>query len=469
MQDGESGDDQPRGRAGWVSPVASWLALNWVLLLGGAIAGFFLGSLALGPAQYTAQALVATSPRRTQAQLDSSITTDTTSKASVSISPERRQALADLVSTGAVETAAIARLQQTLPGQHFQPGDLLNRVHGSLLSRSDVIAIQVDADTQADAAAIANAWAASYVEFINQLYVKDAGPSLDTLIAQRDRAAAERDAAQQALNANLQQSKLEELVDGIQQRQQELDLLQATPVNFEVPSTDYRAVQVQTLNDLSQTLRRIEVAEQSARVLLQGMPADPSASSGDETALTLLKAQLVSLSESTNSTVRLEIPSFNGDGSVTTRSQLETLVADLEQTRGQLSSELVDQREIYEAQVAERTSQIDDELRQMRADLERARAERNSLTARRDLAQSAYDALAKTVQEQTITNADAGREVEIATLARDVNPLVQLGVVPRAAGVVLGMWCAVLIALLLRGLRRRWWESPSLGPASGIG
>jgi hypothetical protein len=445
----------------------SWVAQNWIVILAGALAGVMLAS-ARGVEQpsYASEALVALAPHRTQVQFDPNVTTD----AGVpTIDAQRRQALAELVVNDKVEQDAARRLASSQPGFNFHPGDLARQVEGSLKPRSEVISIIARADTAGEATAIASAWAQSYIEFVNQLYgaVSVSGPSVASLEAARQQAAVHREAAQAAYEADLRSSQVETLTDQIHQREQELTQLNP-PTFSSAPGSandDYRLIQLKTLNDLGQLLRRIDASRTALQLLVSGSSGEVLSSSS-ENALALIKAQLVNIQSSLPSNVQLSVP---GSDAGTNRGALESLLESLNATRAELSAELDTQRAAYEAQVAVRTDDLNNELRLLRSELAQASSRRNDLAAERDLALNTYTVLAKKVEEQRIAEAAAGREVELASDARPAQRIPQSGFGLTALGFVLGATLAGMLALVLRAAtrfgRRR---IPSFGSAGGL-
>ena len=441
----------------------AWLVRNWLLLAVGGLVGLVVsGPLAAASVRYSVEGLVAPAPQLTVTTLEPSITTNANAARGVSLRPQRLQALADLAANARVEAEAINKLKKSLPDVAFQAGDLVGRVHASVKPRSELISISIDAESPSEATLVANAWVSSYVDFINTLYVASSGPSLETLRAERDRAAGQRDAAQIALEANLKQSNVEALTNTVERLEQELDVLEATPVRFSTSDSDYRSMKVRTLNDLAQTMRRVDDAERSAQLILSGIGDQPNLNSSDESAIALLKAQLVTIGSSPSSNLQLSINTSSDI--TTTRADLQVLVASLAQVHAQLADQVTSQRQQYESEIAASAPQIDSELRNLRAQLEVAKADRLSLTSARDLAQATYDALANKVEEQRIQAATAGREVEAVGLA-GVKPDFQMMLAIRGLGVVLGVISSAALIVALRGVYRRRPETPRLGTA----
>ena len=445
--------------------IFGWIARNWIVVLAGALAGVLLASSrAAQPPTYVSEALVTLAPQRTQVQFDPNVKTD---QGVATIDAERRQALVELVVNDRVERDAARRLASSQTGFNFHPGELVRQVDGSLRPRSEVISIVARSDTPAEATAIASAWAQGYIEFVNQLYGSLPGPSLASLEAARDQAAAQSDAAQAAYEGDLRSSQVEAITDQIHQREQELARLSPpTAGNTQISAADdYRVIQLKTVNDLSELLRRIDTSRTALQLLVDGSSSD-MISGSSETALALIKAQLVSIQNSLPRNVQLSVPSSDA---ATTRSALQSLLASLNAARTQISGELEAQRRAYESQVAARADVLNDELRVLRSQLAEASSRRTNLAAQRDLALNTYTVLAKKVEEQRVADAAVGREVELASDASPAQRIPQSRVGPTALGLVLGAALASVLALTIRAAtrfgRRR---IPSFGSAGGL-
>jgi hypothetical protein len=431
----------------------NWLVQNWILICVGALAGLVASTtLGVQPPQYMSEALVALVPQRTQVQLDAS-TTETsgpTPTDTLSVTVERRQALADLLTNARVEADTIERLKATLPGTRFASGELLPIVHGGLKPRSEIIAVDATADTAAEAVAIADAWAASYVDFVNGLYAAPSGPSLQLLGADRDRAAVRSAEAQARYTASLQTSQVEQLTYQINQREAELTQLAPPSLSAVVTREGYGQLDAKQLNDVAQALRRIDDARWQLRLVLNSGPADMTPAT-TETSLTLIKAQLVALSSGLPGTVRLSIPA---DESVTTREDLLALINGLDAARQGVAVDLSQRRAEYEARVRAREDQLNAELRVLRSQLEQANAERGALAAERDLAANTYTLLAQRYEEQRLEQAVAGRDVTLASRAATPILVTSAPLQPRVAGVLGGIALAIAITLIARSAVR---------------
>jgi uncharacterized protein involved in exopolysaccharide biosynthesis len=473
--------------------LASWPILLIGIVLGPAIAAVIQSR---APATYMAEALVAPNRTITHVDFGAQIKTVDDNSATTSagtMTPERRQALVDLIRSSDVESQVIKDLDGKVPADELRPGTLIQHVAGDIRARSEILSIRATAPSASDAAMIANAWANEYVTSVNQIY---SGTSTDgSLTTLRDQAQQQLNAAETALSQSMQNSKLEALDGQIQSKQALLTLLQtpyqpqdasnqststspsASPTpsprsdqrSAAGPSSDYRLAERRTLDDLAQTLRRIDVTRESVRALLAQSAANGSMSPSDAAALAIIKTQLVSISDGLPSQLQLQLPSTVNQDSTT---DLQTLASSLDQARAQVANEFNTRKAAYEQNLSQQVSQLEADLRDIRAQREAARAERNQLTAARDLAQETYTALAKKAEEQRVANSAAGHEVELASQANFASPVPRQNILVLAAAGLVGLVLAAGVALFrwyvlgLSGRPERTWPLRALRASS---
>jgi uncharacterized protein involved in exopolysaccharide biosynthesis len=458
-------------RLPWWLPV---LVRNWPLLvLGTLLLPLVVAALLLSaPHQYTAEALIAPTRARTEVQFEPSIRTvddGSGQQGAGPLTPERRQALVDLVRSSAIEQQVVQQLAATLPSAQVATGELVQHISGGLRPRSEILSIQATADTPEAAVAIVNAWAHGYVEQVNNVYAAgENGTSLDAI---RDQARRDLQQAQDALTASLKESRLEALDSQIEDKQHQVALLQTpyqlpgqaaanqsavtssqTPSPTPAPAAstvatsdslnDYRLAERRTLDDLAQTLRRLDTTRENVRALLE--QARSGASTDSTAALVLIKAQLVAISGTLPSQLQLQLPADSGP---VTADQLEALVRSIEQARTEVAAEFDSRRAAYEANRTAQLAQLEDDLRQLRADRERETAIRKRLTEQRDLAQQTYTALARKAQENRVSQVAGGHEVELASEATFAAPVTRPLVPALAAAAVLGLLVAAALVL----------------------
>jgi hypothetical protein len=285
------------------------------------------------------------------------------------------------------------------------------------------------------------------------------------LEADRDKAAIASQAAQAAYEADLRDSQVEALTYQITQRQHELSRL--VPPSFKDPKAvdDYHQLQLRSLDDLSQTLRHIDDARASLRLVLATSTGEVI-SPTSESALALVKTQLVSIQNGLSHNIQLAVPSPDQGSS---RSALRALFTTLDAAATDVTKVLESQRAAYEAQVGARTDELNTELRSLRSQLTEAAGRQSALSAQRDLALNTNTVLARNVRDQQIAEAAAGHEVVLASEAGPARRVAQSAVAPMAVGFVLGGALASLLALIAHRAAR-WGRRtlPSFGSARGI-
>ena len=453
--------------------LASWPVLVLGLLVGGAVAAW---QQSTAPIVYTAEALVAPNRTRTEVQFVPQIKTvdDSTTQTQTGLTPERRQALVDLVRSSSVEDQVISDLTGKLPAPELQRGEIVQHISGAIRPRSEILSIQATAPSSTDAIAIANSWANNYVDQVNRIYSTSGDDN--SVIQLRDQAQQTLSDAEAALSESIKTSPLESLDRRIADDQALLTLLESptaqtsttqsssangsgpqasnssNPQNTSVAGTnDYRVAARRTLDDLAQTLRRIDVTRQTVQALLGEAQTTGSLSASDAAALAILKTQLVTISDGLPAQVQVQLPANTG-GSV---EELQALSDNLDTVRQQVATTFDARRTEYEQQNAQQIGQIEQELQQLRAQREAADAERKRLTDQRDMASDTYTALAKKAEERRVADSASGREVELASEATYADQLPRRSTAGVAQAGLVGLLVAGVIALARWYLIRR--------------
>jgi hypothetical protein len=458
----------------WLGPVLRPFLKCWPLLLVGMFAGVGYAAYEQSklPVTFSAEALVA--PNRTviQVQFVPEIKTVADAGGSIAgaLTAERRQALVDLVRSNSIEDKVIAELRGKIREENLQRGGLVQHISGAVRPRSEILSIAATEATQNDAIQIVNAWARHYVELVNRVYSESS--SDDALTALRDRARDQLNSAQTALNTSMASSELESVDSRIRDKQNLLTALQGWSPSSDAPATgaittgsaalgqalaaganttdtrltnDYRLTERRRLDDLAQTLRRIEATRQNVRALL-GQAQATGGSPSDTAALAILKTQLVAISGGLPSQIQLQLPTAVSTGST---SELESLANNLEQVRAAAAREFDIQRVAYEQKTNEQMTALEEELRNLRAQRELADAERKRLTAQRGLSLETYTALAKKVEERSIAANTSGRQVELASEATYATQNPRQSSASLASAGAAGLLVAAAIVLIL--------------------
>ena len=168
---------------------------------------------ALMPRIYSAQARVLVLRRRTDVNLDSSLSI--TSADDLPAGGPGSQTYSDLASSPAIGPQVAEKLMDSGFGDSADPAALASDVEVENASGSDLLLISYRDADPARAAAIATAWAEVYVDYVNQLYNE---PSADyqLVVNQLGQTQLEYQTAQTALEAlvkNDQTAELQRLVD----------------------------------------------------------------------------------------------------------------------------------------------------------------------------------------------------------------------------------------------------------------
>jgi hypothetical protein len=458
-------DRDPRGLTR-TDVVLAWAFANWHFLLVSLASGLVvgLGTAMLQPPRYVAEALIAPARTRTQVQFQNSIQTvgDTPSSGSLGsaavppASPERRQALADLVNNSTVETRVIPNLAGTFAASDLRPGQLLAHIHGGLKPRSEIISIQADGDDPIRAVVLANAWATAYADLVNGLYGNgDSASSLSQLEAQRDEAFAQQEATQNALTSTLRSNSVDALTREVADKSNQLAMWYRAGVvgsgrdtSKPDPSVDdYRLAEARTLDDLAQTLRRLDVTRESIRTLATQSNVGPS----DAAAITLAKAQLVSISGAPPTQLQFQVPATSTGN---TAADLSGLITSIDTGRAAVAKEFDSRRADYEARRTSEIQRLESELRSLRADLEAQTGVQKQQTLQRDLSWTTYNALASKVEERKVAYATGGQEVEIASQATVASSAARgTAVIVGLAGLI-GLVGAAALIIVRAGIQR---------------
>ncbi|HEV7664792.1 MAG TPA: hypothetical protein VGQ62_14750, partial [Chloroflexota bacterium] len=400
-----------------------WRAVLASTLLGLALG---LGLSLITPPRYTAEALIIPTGTRTDVQFEPAIKTvgaDTVAPKQSTPSSERLQALADLAASPLVEPGAIAALQRLSTPLTLVPGTLLPHIRVALKPRSEIVSINAEAETSAEAIDIVNAWSDSYIEAVGRLYGPDPGGQvLVNLHRERDAALVTAQAAEARLIESMQNDGLEAAQRELANKQHQLDILQSpyqsgayavsgetgAEVDLQSARDDYRVADLRTIDNIAQTLRHLDALRLSLLVLDQ--PEGASSTASTATAVTLAQAQLVSIADGVDSPLLLQLP---GPSPSNPSPTVRGLIAAIDRSRATVAQALQARQTAYEAWQVLQIAQLDDDLRVLRAQAESAQAERQRLTFRRDLALTAYTALARHVQEQTIALSSTQSQVNM--------------------------------------------------------
>lgn len=145
----------------------------------------------------------------------------------------RRAALVGLVFNGAVAQSVAAALDASFDEGERLPSRLLERIEATAAApgsrtEGDLIRITARADSPQKAAALANAWAHSYVEHVNQLYGQVPEPLMASVQSELAQAEETFQNAQRALETFIADNQINLLDRQIAEKQQIIASLQAS-------------------------------------------------------------------------------------------------------------------------------------------------------------------------------------------------------------------------------------------------
>ena len=151
----------------YLAVIRRWL---WLIVLGTFLAGAtaLIVSLRMAPV-YQAEAGVAIMRSKTQISFEPRFQTVSEAELARMVSlQDRLKALSALVKNPAVASQVIQELGSTLDPEERKVEALLGMVDTK--TDGELIKILVEADSPQKAAAMANAWARAYEEYVNRLY-----------------------------------------------------------------------------------------------------------------------------------------------------------------------------------------------------------------------------------------------------------------------------------------------------------
>jgi hypothetical protein len=227
------------------------------------------------------------------------------------VTPERRQALAQLVRSLEIETDVRAKLGDRLPEALRTPGRLTRLVQGRVIPRSEIIAIDISAPNAALADDIASAWSEAYERRVNDLY--GASPSGTRLFeAELAQAKQNYQAADSVFTAFLATSQLAEYTRSLESKQRLLKEL--------------LSLRQSRASDLYKIALRVDLLLSQAEALEQqlNLAQDNGAAATSAAALTVIKTQAFASSMilSAGLEVQLPRPPQEPQGGTTSNAQL---------------------------------------------------------------------------------------------------------------------------------------------------
>ncbi|NJO04658.1 MAG: hypothetical protein HC876_03510 [Chloroflexaceae bacterium] len=232
-------------------PLRWWRFIITMVTLVAIVAGAINLLPFLIPDIYRATAGVAIVKSRTEVSFESAVETLTEEQIQAALGPPtrddttaefRRATLVSLVNNGTIAEQVLDQLQDRLPEGDLERGILSRRVAGQLANDgdSDLIQIVVTHPNPEIAAAIANAWAASYERLINDIYARPSNTT-DSIQEEVTRAKQIYDDAQETLIQSLAENRISQAQRQINEKTRILNVLLearqraiSTTINFQV-------------------------------------------------------------------------------------------------------------------------------------------------------------------------------------------------------------------------------------------
>jgi uncharacterized protein involved in exopolysaccharide biosynthesis len=489
-----------------------WLVVVSTILFG---IGALLVSISL-PKQYEASVLIATTKVASSVSFGSSI--ETTSEEQLLAAgggaidrQARLESYVQMVKNPDVAQSILDQYRERLDTDVQDVRSLLNMVDGSLAGRSDSIKILVRYKNPVLATDIANAWGQAYVEQVNSIY-SEAGTRVTYTAIKNQVADAglAYEAAQAKLEDSMKEIRLDELTRNINERQAVLDDLSFayTHVISSVVSIQAQATlksYIENIDDLQIKLEKVYQQQRTldkyladARSMLDQVIAGGDGAVNTNTlALSLLKIQVFS-SEGDLGNLQFQTSQANLSSDAM-QSDLEGLISVLQTRREELdkelhevSGQLLDNQAIFsngsplnnnsqaianmfsnilsvqglfnqpvtDSPSQDRIQELEQEVRDLKAQLEEDSGRLQEAVRARDLAWETYLSLATKEAELRVSEQTKGTAVALAVPAavpdEDEISIVKNVSIFTIIGLVLGIISSYAIEF--------WWTYKGISP-----
>jgi uncharacterized protein involved in exopolysaccharide biosynthesis len=387
---------------------------------------------------YEATAGVLINRMRTQVTFDPRFRTIEDTPAVSYISQDaHRTALVEMVRNGQVATQVAEQLKKELGVEGWGAARLMTMVNGKAVERedegigqsttiaSDLIEIQVRFADPEQAAWIANAWAEAYVEHVNALYGAEA-ESLIAIQGQVDDARQTHEQAEQALIDFAAESEMSDLEQQIAEKNALIGNLQAgrQAVYLEAVRNEQSM-----LSQYYATARQLRQFLENAKALRQQIQqSGASAATANELTLIILKAEAFAAAGGLPANLQIQIDLGSETSDVASQlAELDALIEVLEMRLVDIERDIQEQStllssgEYYTEEDStafdETIGNLQEEVRQLQAQLAQEQAREKELTEARDLAWDTYSTLEVKAAELRIAAALPDVEVRFASPA----------------------------------------------------
>lgn len=363
----------------YVDVLRRWL---WLIALGTLLAGgTALAISLLMPPVYEAVADVASVKSFSQISLSPEYRTLSEAQLTQGLDfKSRQQALVAMARGDEIASAVIAELGSTLSPDERQVARLVEMVNVS--NNGDLIRIKVQNKDAQKAATIANTWARTYVNHINQVYTQ-MPVNLEQIQAQADQAWQNYQTAEAALGQFIGQNRIAVIGREIEAKQK-------------------------AISDLYDMQRRLSLLLQDAKALQDLVNKDTSLAANDagsRLAALLIRANAATLSYSaTPLQLQVTSASLNDATLPSVRLQIQSLIATLEARKQEIESRIGD-------------PSLQQQILALQKELEQENVKQQELIHRRDLAWSTYKTLASKIEEVRVAQQSSGTIVRLASSA----------------------------------------------------
>ena len=429
----------------------------WLIAAGALIAGVLAAVLSLvWPPSYEANALLLITKLRPVVNFDSRFETaaeENLVNLSIQDDQVRRQTLVGLAQSPDLLLAVLPRLESTLPPEERTLSALRGATDVS--TQGNLIVLAARADTAKKAAAIANAWAAVYVQWVNELYSTTA-PSVEQIEPQVAGALAVYQTAKAAGEAFERESTEGTLLRQIAQKQQLLSNLQQAELDAARARTDDLLLR---LNQIDRLLLNTQILKS----FLAGLPGSTPLTAGQRYALFNLEAAAFSGGTAISVTLGMDIDAVEsmtataGDAVATLDQLLPVLdslrATTLEQAEAE-SLALLNSGSLLAitagGAAAEAVTRLQDEINDLQAQLRQQETTRADLLDAETVAKESYLTLVRKAAEVQVLSQLTGVEVQPAAEAQPPNaPAFPRPVLTIALGLVGGALAGLALAIVL--------------------
>jgi len=460
----------------YIEVLRRWL---WLIVLGTFLAALtaFVVSLFIPPT-YEAEASVVVAKAKTEVTFDPNIKTVSGEQLARASQATQRQTLSDLVSNPEVAKRVVTALGDVLSPEERDVRMLSAMVQAKTDRNSNLIRITVRSTDPKKAAAIANAWAKEYVDYVNNQVYSGTPQTPEETAAQAQEAKARYDKAEAQLVQFLGDNQIAELQRQIAEKKTLISALQSGRDKAVVSVYQQQvAANVQALKDLYALRHKLDRLLSNARSLqnhVQTGSDSPTAQTANTFSLILVQAS--SFTTAASLPVSLQVPMNQLSSGGASRAQLLNDVSDLirtlESKRNEVQAEIdtlsakllnnegyqllatsspentaapgkTQKKPISAAAEAKSPAQVQPqgsgelsaapapagssttdvlnrlqrEVNQLDAKLESATAQKQELTRARDLAYETYKSLARKVAEVDVAAQSKSTEVKFAVPA----------------------------------------------------